>query len=65
MGCFEVGKQKKRKKDLSFYKEMAKVKPPINITRYKRLLLGNVQKCNGILETMYKPYKATSRTLTY
>ncbi len=59
------GQMKKQKKGPSFCKEKAKVKPPINITRYKRLSLGDVQTCDGILETMCKPYKATSRILIY
>jgi hypothetical protein len=37
----------------------------MNRTRYKILSLGDVQPCDGILETTYKPKNTTPKTLFY
>jgi hypothetical protein len=64
VGCLVVGKCKNKKKSI-YCQDKAKAKPAINWTRYKRLSLGNVQTCGGILETMHKPKNATPITLLY
>ncbi len=52
-----VGKCKNESSQNPFIakKKKAKGKPSINRTRYKRLSLGDVQTCDGILETTWKP----------
>ncbi len=55
MGRLVMGKWKDKNTRSIYCHKHAKAKPLINKTRYKRLSLGNVHTCNGILETTHKP----------
>jgi hypothetical protein len=55
----------RQKNKVHILQKKAKVKPIINITRYKGLSLNNVQTCVGIFETTHKLKNATPRTLLY
>jgi hypothetical protein len=48
-----------------YCQKKAKAKPSINIIKYKKLSLNDVQTCDGIFETMHKLKNPTPRTLLY